>query len=127
MSSFSRHPPKERGSGGDDRGDDGLERHPAPPPLQVDDSHAVTSYANFCRITGTPEEVFIDFGINLQPFGPPTGSISIHQRIVMNYYTAKRLLQVLHLTIQRHETTFGVLETDVQKRVRGGPGGPAGP
>lgn len=125
MSSFSHQPPKEGFPGGD-WGGDGPARQPTPPPLQVDDSHAVASYANFCRITGTPEEVFIDFGINPQPFGPPTGPIVIGQRIVMNYYTAKRLLQVLHLTIQRHEATFGVLETDVQKRVRGGPGGPAG-
>ena len=34
-----------------------------------------------------------------------------------NYYTAKRMLHALQLTVQRHEATFGVLETDVQKRV----------
>jgi hypothetical protein len=27
-------------------------------------------------------------------------------------------LQALHMTIERHEATFGVLETDVQKRVQ---------
>jgi hypothetical protein len=31
----------------------------------------------------------------------------------------------LQLTIQRHEATFGVLETDVQKRVRPGAPGQA--
>ncbi|MCS7303482.1 MAG: DUF3467 domain-containing protein [Thermoguttaceae bacterium] len=113
--------PKEGFSPGGDGGSDGPGRSPGQTPFQVDDSKASTSYANFCRITGTPEEVFIDFGINLQPFAPPAGPIVITQRIVMNYYTAKRLLQVLHLTIQRHEATFGVLETDVQKRMRGGP------
>jgi len=30
------------------------------------------------------------------------------------------MLHALQLTIQRHEATFGVLETDVQKRVRPG-------
>ncbi len=35
-----------------------------------------------------------------------------------NSYTAKRLLHALQLTIQRHEATFGVLEIDVQKRIR---------
>ena len=30
------------------------------------------------------------------------------------------MLHALQLTIQRHEQTFGVLETDVQKRVRPG-------
>ena len=29
--------------------------------VQVEDKHAVTSYANFCRVTGTPEELIIDF------------------------------------------------------------------
>ena len=33
--------------------------------------------------------------------------------------TAKRMLQALHMSVQRHEQAFGVLETDVQKRVVG--------
>lgn len=86
--------------------------------LEVDDSRAVACYANFCRVTGTPEELIIDFGLNPQPVGVPTQPIVIKQRIVANLYTAKRLLHVLQLTIGRHEATFGALETDVQKRVR---------
>ena len=74
-------------------------------------------YANFCRVTGTPEELVIDFALNPQPFGVPTEPIAITQRMVTNYYTAKRMLHALQLTIQRHEATFGVLEIDVQKRV----------
>ncbi len=88
------------------------------PPFQVDDSRAIASYANFCRVTGTPEELIIDFGLNSQPFGVPTEPIQVNQRIITNFFTAKRLLHVLTLTIQRHEATFGVLETDVQRRVR---------
>jgi hypothetical protein len=93
--------------------------------LDIDDSKTVALYANFCRVTGTPEELIIDFGLNPQPFGPPTHPIAVTQRIITNFYTAKRMLHALHLTIQRHEATFGVLETDVQKRVRAGAGGPA--
>ena len=89
--------------------------------VPVDDSHASTSYANFCRVTGTPEELIIDFGLNAQPFGVPTEPVIITQRLVTNYYTAKRLLHALHLSVQRHEQAFGVLETDVQKRVVGKP------
>lgn len=126
MNTFSHQPSKEGGLPGGEWAGNGPGKQPPPTPVQVNDSRATTSYANFCRITGTPEEVFIDFGINLQGFGQPLVPIEIHQRVVMNYYTAKRLLQVLHLTVQRHEATFGVLETDVQKRVRGGPAGPAG-
>lgn len=85
--------------------------------VQVDDKHAVTSYANFCRVTGTPEELIVDFGLNSQPFGVPSEAVQITQRIVTNYYTAKRMLHALHLSVQRHEQAFGVLETDVNKRV----------
>ena len=85
--------------------------------VQVDDTGASCSYANFCRVTGTPEELIIDFGLNSQPFGMPSEPVRVTQRIVTNYYTAKRMLHALHLSVQRHEQAFGVLETDVQKRV----------
>jgi len=88
--------------------------------VEIDDSKANTAYANFCRVTGSPEELIIDFGVNPQPFGVPTSPIPVTNRIITNYYTAKRMLHALQLTIQRHEATFGVLETDVQKRVRPG-------
>jgi hypothetical protein len=96
--------------------------------VDVDESKATSCYANFCRVTGTPEELIIDFGLNAQPFGVPTEPIKVSQRLVINYFTAKRLLNALHLTVKRHEDAFGVLETDVQKRVVGGlrlPGNPA--
>ncbi|MCA9259136.1 MAG: DUF3467 domain-containing protein, partial [Planctomycetales bacterium] len=60
------------------------------PRVKIDDSHAACSYANFCRVTGTPEELIIDFGLNSQPFGVPVDPVQISQRIVTNYYTAKR-------------------------------------
>ena len=50
--------------------------------------------------------------------GTPAEPIPITQRVVVNYYTAKRLLGALHMTIKHHEDKFGVLETDVQKRSR---------
>ena len=89
----------------------------AQPQIQIDDSKVVAAYSNFCRVTGTPEELIIDFGLNPQPFGVPTEPIPVSQRIVTNFYTAKRMLHALHLTIQRHEATFGALELDVQRRV----------
>ncbi|MGW8256773.1 MAG: DUF3467 domain-containing protein [Thermoguttaceae bacterium] len=88
--------------------------------VEIDDSKVMATYANFCRVTGTPEELIIDFGLNPQPFGVPTTPIPVNQRIITNFFTAKRMLHALQLTIQRHEATFGVLETDVQKRVRPG-------
>jgi hypothetical protein len=91
--------------------------------VEVVDKDAICTYANFCRVTGTPEELILDFGLNAQPFGVPTEPVEVKQRIVTNYFTAKRMLQALHMSVQRHEQAFGVLETDVQKRVVGGRGG----
>ena len=42
----------------------------------------------------------------------PSEPIQIAERIVLNYYTAKRLLGALHMSVQRHESAFGTLETD---------------
>ena len=90
----------------------------APAHVQINDDKAACTYANFCRISGAPEEMIIDFGLNPQPVGVPTQPIEISQRVVMNYYTAKRMLHALQMTLQRHEATFGVVEIDLQRRVR---------
>ncbi|MHB0955704.1 MAG: DUF3467 domain-containing protein [Pirellulaceae bacterium] len=90
----------------------------APPQLQVNDANAMACYANFCRVTGSPEELIIDFGLNPQPVGMPKDPIEVKQRIIVNFFTAKRLLAALQLSVQRHEAVFGVLETDIQKRLR---------
>lgn len=86
--------------------------------VHVDDSHALANYANFCRVTGSPEELIVDFGLNPQPVGVPKDPIHVTQRVIMNFYTAKRLLAALQMSVQRHEAVFGVLETDIQKRLR---------
>ena len=86
--------------------------------VQLDDSTVTSCYANFCRVTGTPEELIIDFGLNTQPVGVPEKPIRINDRIILNHYTAKRLLAALSMSVQRHEAAFGVFETDVRKRVQ---------
>lgn len=90
--------------------------------VQVQDEGAIALYANFCRVTGSPEELIIDFGLNPQPVGVPKDPIQVKQRIIVNYYTAKRLLAALQMSVQRHEAVFGVLETDIQKRLKNRPG-----
>jgi hypothetical protein len=86
--------------------------------VQVHDEDAIACYANFCRVTGSPEELIVDFGLNPQPVGIPKDPIHVKQRIIMNFFTAKRLLAALQMSVQRHEAVFGVLETDIQKRLR---------
>ena len=85
--------------------------------VQIDDSAAPACYANFCRVSSSPEELVLDMGLNPHPYG--TGhTIKISQRVILNHYTAKRLLSALSMAVQRHEQAFGVLETDVRKRVQ---------
>jgi len=111
--SKSTDPPQESRTGKSDSS--ASDTHP--PQIQVDESKCVSSYANFCRVTGTPEELIIDFALNSQPMGIPPNGIQISQRIILNFFTAKRLMAALQMSLQRHEATFGVLETNVQKRV----------
>ncbi len=91
-----------------------------PVQVEVDDSNVSALYANFCRVTGSPEELIIDFGLNPQPIGVPKEAIPVKQRIIVNFFTAKRLLAALSMSVQRHEAVFGVLETDIQKRLKPG-------
>ena len=91
-----------------------------PVQVQVEADHAVATYANFCRVTGSPEELIVDFGLNPQPIGVPKDPIQVKQRIIVNFYTAKRLLAALQMSVARHGSVFGVLETDINKRVRPG-------
>ena len=89
--------------------------------IKVSIDHTSTTYANFCRVAGAPEEIIVDFGINAQPAVEAPQTIDVAQRIVMNYYTAKRFSQVLMMSVQQHERTFGVIEVDVQKRIMNPP------
>jgi hypothetical protein len=92
-----------------------------PPQFSVDTSNLSTAYANFCRVTGTPEELVLDFGLNTQMQPHPTEAIRLTHRLVINFFTAKRLLGALHMAVQQHEKVYGVLEVDVQKRARSAP------
>ena len=84
----------------------------------VDDSAAHAAYANFARVTATPEEVIVDFALNPQPFATGRQEVKVSQRLIMNFFTAKRLLGALHMALQQHENVYGVLEVDVGKRAQ---------
>jgi hypothetical protein len=96
----------------------------APPRPQVQEMQPISEpaglapiYTNFARVTGSPEELILDFGLNVDPSGNPNSPVKISERLVMNYFTAKRLWMALGATLKRQESVFGVLETDVTKRV----------
>jgi hypothetical protein len=82
----------------------------------VETSTLISNYVNFCRVNGMPEELIIDFGLTTDPAEMTAGSVIVSERVIFNYYTAKRLLEALQLTISRHEAAFGPLELNVEKR-----------
>ncbi len=91
--------------------------------LRMDDRNMTTSYANAFRTNGTAEEDMLDFGVNMvnpaaQAKGQETPEIvfQIDKRVIMNYYSAKRLAITLSQLIRRHEDQFGELEMDMSKR-----------
>lgn len=85
----------------------------------LNDSNAHSAYSNFARVTATPEEVILDFALNPNPFVQGKHEVKITQRLIMNFFTAKRLCRALVATLQRIEASFGPIELDVQRRVQG--------
>ncbi|KPK86129.1 MAG: hypothetical protein AMJ81_02000 [Phycisphaerae bacterium SM23_33] len=93
--------------------------------IRVDERNMRTGYANAFRTNGTAEEVMLDFGLNLlNPVGQqqqqeqPEIIFQVNERVIMNYYSAKRLAITLSQLIRRHEERFGELELDVTKRTK---------
>lgn len=91
--------------------------------VRVDERGMNTSYANAFRTNGTAEEVILDFGLNLLASVAPDKDVpeitfQVQERVILNYYSAKRLAITLGQVIRRHEDQFGELEMDVAKRRR---------
>jgi hypothetical protein len=89
--------------------------------LRLDERELRATYANAFRTNTTGEEVMLDFGVNLVNTLVPQGRqpemvFQVNERVIMNYYTAKRLTLMLGQLIRRHEEQFGELELDMNKR-----------
>jgi hypothetical protein len=92
----------------------------------IERSQPPTVYANFARVSVTPEELILDLGLNTQMTPDANNPIRISQRVVMNYFTAKRLAVALQQVVQQYETTYGPLELDFEKRMVPGAKAPPG-
>jgi len=86
--------------------------------FSIDSTNLLTGYVNFARMTGTPEELVLDLGLNTQMSPSLPEPIKLTHRLVLDYYTAKRLVGALSWAVQQHESVYGVLETDIQKRMQ---------
>ena len=87
--------------------------------VPIDDSDLENLYVNFFRVTGNADEVLLDLGMYSQVVGA-TGPEPVHltHRLIMNFFTAKKLAELLRVVVARHEQSFGVVETDVNRRLR---------
>jgi hypothetical protein len=87
------------------------------PEVILDASELLPSYVNTCHLSGTPEELILDFAVNPDPSSTGPKRLKASNRLVMNYYTAKRLLVSLGMMVQRFEGTFGGIELEAGRRV----------
>jgi hypothetical protein len=92
---------------------------PAPAPARADgtpkivwdDSKMRTSYANVCNVIGTREEVMLLFGANQAWHGGQKEvTVLLSERIVLNPFAAKRLMQLLAQGLKEYEARYGELK-----------------
>jgi predicted component of type VI protein secretion system len=87
--------------------------------VQIRDDKAKVVYSNVCRVGATPEEIFVDFAINLQNQETPGVAVmEVSTRVLMNFYSAKRLALALSQAVQQFESRFGTLELNPTRRLK---------
>ena len=89
--------------------------------VRIDERNLQTSYISGFRPTITAEEVMLDFGLNVVRPGsdkehPVEVVFQANNRIVMSYYSAKRLAIALTQVVKRYEQQFGAIELNAAKR-----------
>ncbi|MFT3684761.1 MAG: DUF3467 domain-containing protein [Phycisphaerales bacterium] len=91
--------------------------------LRIDEQRMKVVYANTIRTTTAPDEVVLDFGLNM-PLQGPEGQMAMQfdvgSRVVLNWRSAKRLAMSLSQVIRQFEQANGEIPLNPQ----GGPGGP---
>ena len=81
------------------------------PKVVWDDSKMQTSYANVCNVLGTREEIMLLFGANQAWHGGQKEvTVALSERIVLNPFAAKRLLQLLGQGLKEYEARYGELK-----------------
>ena len=85
--------------------------------VTVDDADAKVLYSKQVLVSGTDEDITLDFGANIRPTGNNTGKLKIDQRVILSPFAAKRLAITLGQVVTRYEQTYGTLELDPRKRM----------
>ena len=89
--------------------------------VRIDENNVKTNYASRFRPVATAEEVILDFGQNLARLtgdnkSPYEVVFQANNRIIMSYYSTKRLAITLSQVVRRFEEKFGELELNAAKR-----------
>ena len=91
--------------------------------LRIDETDVPTRYANSFRTNVTPEDVIIDFGMNTVTKANRTDKgveaeilFKNSEKMIINYYTAKRLAITLSRLVRVYEDRFGELKLNVTER-----------
>jgi len=81
--------------------------------IKWDDSNLKSSYANFCNVASTREEVVLLFGMN-QAWHARQSEVTVQltDRVILSPFAAKRLAALLDSVIKQHEGRFGPLPTE---------------
>jgi hypothetical protein len=92
--------------------------------LRIDESKMTTTYANTIRTSTMPDELVMDFGINMPmpaPDNQPTLSFAVGSRVIMNWQAAKRLAISLGQAVRQYEEQNGEIKLQQQGGPAGGP------
>ncbi len=94
--------------------------------VRIEERNLQTNYVSGFRPTITAEEVILDFGLNLiRPGGrkeePCEMIFQTSSRLIMSYFSAKRLAVTLAQIIRQYEQQFGPVELNAAKRRIGQP------
>lgn len=90
--------------------------------VKFNTSKLSSSYANFCNVTSTQEEVVLNFGINNDWDRSALGGqieIELTNRIILSPFAAKRLSQMLSGLIENYEKKYapiGIQNTTPEKK-----------
>lgn len=86
---------------------------PQTPSIHWDDSGLQTSFANFCNVQGTREEIAMVFGTSVGwNVNRSELKVKVQHRILLNPYAAKRMMLLLQQGIQEYEALYGELKLD---------------
>ena len=86
-------------------------RQKPPQAIGWDSSQVKSTYANVCNVTGTREEVVLDFGI-YHPWehSAGAGGIKLTNRVVLSPFAVKRLAMMLNTLTHEYETRYGKID-----------------